>query len=78
MKDSAFVIDRISHIGTPTGTLYTNKSLLDVEIWDLVFETKSVSKGEYKNEFKITAVNNSLRINGKLLGFIHNGQYFEA
>lgn len=77
-KESAFVISHISYIGTPIGVLHTNKDLKDVEVWDLVYEEKSIRTGQYKNQYKITAEDNALRIEGRLLGFIHNGQYFEA
>ena len=78
MKESAFVIEKVSHIGTPIGILYTNKEIENVEIFDLIYETKSIIPGEYLHEYAIGAQDNALRIEGKLLGFIHNGQYFEA
>lgn len=71
-----FKVTDLNYIGTPSGTLFTDKEIKEVFIYDLINEKET--KKEYKYKYKVESSDSSLYIEDKLLGFIHMNQYYES
>jgi len=74
---SVFDVKDVNYVGVPSGLLYSNKKLEEITVYDLTNEKiEDFDTSKFLFCYKVKSSDSGISVDGKYIGYFHNGQYY--